>query len=130
MNPKKWMRHFPDLGLQGRFMLYFGIIVISLMASVIFVVGKRQSTEPDLRAVSGSRFETTTRRSATGFAFLIASGGEAARRRRPIEDPAGGPGGGSRRGPSEPPLIEGVNAPPTRHDRRRLAAEAQRSGLR
>jgi len=44
MNPKKWMRHFPDLGLQGRFMLYFGIIVISLMASVIFVVGKRQST--------------------------------------------------------------------------------------
>ena len=44
MDSKKLLRHFEDLGLQGRFMLYFGIIVISLMASVIFVVGKRQST--------------------------------------------------------------------------------------
>ncbi|HZM17514.1 MAG TPA: ATP-binding protein [Candidatus Krumholzibacteria bacterium] len=45
MQPLDSLRRFRSLGLQGRFMLYFGIIVISLMTSVIYVVGTRHSAD-------------------------------------------------------------------------------------
>ncbi|MFQ5600581.1 MAG: sensor histidine kinase, partial [Candidatus Krumholzibacteriia bacterium] len=38
------LRPFSDLGLQGRFMLSFGVIVVTLMAMVILIVEQRQST--------------------------------------------------------------------------------------
>ncbi len=44
MGAKKLLQWFRDLGLQGRFMVYFGITVVSLMSVVIFVVGKQQSS--------------------------------------------------------------------------------------